>query len=352
MKTTAIIYSENEFGKIDGKVANGLVRHSEKYNIIGVIDNSKAGQDSGEVLNDIPNNIPIFRNIDNALDELANHPECFIYGIAPTKPILDDEQRKIFLQAMENGMNIINGLPEFFTDDIEFINCAAEFGVTLTDVRKPAAKENLHHFTGRIHEVHAPVVNIMGTDCAIGKRTTAQKLVKALREEGLNVAFIATGQTGLLQGAKYGAAIDMLSSGYATGEVENAILEAEANEHPDMIIVEGQGSLGHPSYTSSSAILKGSLPDAIIVQHAPKRLHYCTYPDIKLNSLQSEIDLIEEFAGPNVIAITLNHEDMSDMELDTTIAEYEEMYGLPVTDVLKHGCTKLVESLLQRFSSL
>lgn len=352
MKDKAIIYAEALFGENDGKVANGLVRNSEKYEIVAVIDSSKAGQDAGYVLDELDNGIPIFPTIETALEALADHPDYFIYGIAPTNPILNKEEREIFFEAMENGMNIINGLPEFFSDDLEFVDWASEYGVTITDVRKPAPMEYLHRFTGAIHQIHTPIVAIMGTDCAIGKRTTAQKLVKALREEGLVVAFIATGQTGLLQGAKYGAPIDMLSSGYASGEVENAILEAEKAESPDIIIVEGQGSLGHPSYTSSAAILKGALPDAIIIQHAPKRLNYCTYPDIPLKSLQSEIDLIEEFCGPRVMGITINHENMSDSELDFVITEYEETYQMPVTDVLKKGCDKLLDKLTVFFPDL
>ena len=348
----AIIYAEALFGENDGKVANGLVRHSKKYEILGVIDSTKAGKDTGEILDGQANGIPIFPTIDTALDILTEHPDYFIYGIAPTHPILCKEEREIFFEAMESGMNIVSGLPEFFSDDLEFMDYAAEYGVTITDIRKPLPRKDLPLFTGKIHEIHTPVIAVMGTDCAIGKRTTAQRLVRALREEGLIVAFIATGQTGLLQGAKYGVAIDVLSSGYATGAVEHAILTAEEMEKPDIIIVEGQGSLGHPSYTSSAAILKGALPDAIIIQHAPKRLNYCTYPDIPLKSLQSEIDLIEEFCGPRVMGITINHENMSDTELDFVIAEYEETYQLPVTDVLKKGCDKLLDKLAVFFPGL
>lgn len=345
MKDKAIVYSEQLFGEIDGKVANGLVRYSEKYEILAIIDSAKAGQDAGSVLDKVMNGIPIFSDIDTALETLTDHPDYFIYGIAPTNPILSKKEREIFFEAMENGMNIINGLPEFFTDDLEFLDYATEYGVTITDIRKPLPRKDLHHFTGKIHDVCTPVIAVMGTDCAIGKRTTAQQLTSAFREEGLIVAFIATGQTGLLQGAKYGVAIDVLSSGHATGAVEHAILTAEEQEKPDIIIVEGQGSLGHPSYTSSAAILKGALPDAIIIQHAPKRLNYCTYPDMPLKSLQSEIDLIEEFCGPRVMAITINHENMSDAELDLVITAYEETYQMPVTDVLKRGCDKLINKL-------
>lgn len=352
MKATALIYCENELGKIGGKVANGLIRHSQKYEIVGVIDSTKAEQDAGDILDGKSNGVPIYKDLSSAFEKLNFPPECFIYGIASTREALAEEQRQIFFEAMQLGMDIVNGLAQFFSEDKEIVEYSNNYGIKIHDVRKPPAIDELHHFTGQIHEVNTPVIVVLGTDCAVGKRTTAQKLVSAFREEGLIAAFIATGQTGLLQGAKYGADIDMLSSPYATGEVENAILEADEGQFHDLIIVEGQGSLGHPSFTSSGAIIKGSLPDAIVVQHAPKRSHYCTYSKIPVKSLQSEIDLIEEFAGPYVMAITINHENMSVLEIDAIIEEYEEKFHVPVTDVLTHGCDKLVNKICQLFPDL
>ncbi|MDX2414771.1 MAG: hypothetical protein QNK33_06245, partial [Bacteroidales bacterium] len=82
MKNNALVYSENEFGKLDGKVANGLARHSDKYNILGIIDSTKAGLDAGEYLDGEKTGMPIFRNIDDAIIKLRCVPEYFIYGIA------------------------------------------------------------------------------------------------------------------------------------------------------------------------------------------------------------------------------------------------------------------------------
>jgi uncharacterized NAD-dependent epimerase/dehydratase family protein len=80
---TALIYCENQFGLMDGKTAAGLVRHSQTYNILGVIDSSLAGEDAGEQLDQRKNNIPIFANLQSALDKLPNIPDCYIYGKAP-----------------------------------------------------------------------------------------------------------------------------------------------------------------------------------------------------------------------------------------------------------------------------
>jgi len=352
MKARALVYCENEFGKIDGKVANGLARHSEKYDILGVIDSTKAGLDTGEYLDGIKNGIPVFSSINDAIEKLGFVPEYFIYGVAAQAAYLDREQREVILGAMKIGMNIVNGLPEYFTEDEEFIRKAIEYRVHVYDMRKAPPRKHLHNFSGRIYEVTTPVIAVLGTDCAVGKRTTAIRLVKALKKVGLNPAFVATGQTGLLQGAKYGIAVDVLTSGFAAGEVEHAIINAYEKEHPDIIVVEGQGALSHPAYTSSSAIVKGAIPNAIILQHPPRRTNHCDYPDISMPTLESEIKLIEQFSKSRVIAITINHEDMADAELNNTIVEYESKYNIPTTDVLKFGCDKLISTLFTVFPEL
>ncbi len=352
MKREALVFSENEFGKIDGKVANGLVRYSERYEIVGIIDSTKAGLDAGECLDGMKNGIPIFRSIDDALDNLGYVPEYFIYGIAPLAPFLDKEQRKIIVSAMEKGMNIVNGLPEFFTDDDEFMQKARECNVKIFDFRKPPQRKDLHLFSGQIFEIKTPVIVIAGTDCAVGKMTTARNIVETLKKKGINAVFIATGQAGLLQGAKYGIALDVLTSGFTTGEVEKAIVDAENTEHPDIIIVEGQGGLSHPAFNSSIAIIKGANPDAIIIQHPPKRKSRCDFPTIPMPTLETEIELNEVFSKSKVIAITINHEDMTEDELENIIAEYEEKYKLPVTDILKYGTDKIIEKICEVFPKI
>lgn len=352
MKPNTLVYSENEFGKIDGKVANGLVRQSDKYNIVGIIDSKKAGLDAGEYLDGIKNNIPVFQSIDNAIQSLNEVPEFFIYGIAPLASYLDKEQREIIISAMKKGMNIVNGLPEFFSEDEEFIEKANEYGVEIYDIRKPPLRKDLHIYTGEISKVKTPIITVFGTDCAVGKRTTAIKLVEALNKEGLKAVFIATGQTGILQGSKYGIALDVLSSGFATGELEYAILQAYENEKPDIIVVEGQGALSHPAFTSSSSIIKGAMPKAVIIQHPPKRKNHCDFPDIPMPSIESEINLIETFSNVRVVAITINHEDMTEDEVNSKIIEYELKHNLPVTDVLMFGCDKLVKKLYEIFPEL
>jgi uncharacterized NAD-dependent epimerase/dehydratase family protein len=352
MKQNALVYSENELGQIDGKVANGLVRHSEKYKILGILDSTKDGLDAGEYLDGIKNGIPVFKNLDYAIEKLEFTPQYFIYGIAPLESFLDKEQREVILSAMKKGMDIVNGLPEFLSEDEEFIEMSVKYDVRIFDIRKAPSRKDLHHFSGRIQNVKTPVITVLGTDCAVGKRTTAVNLVDALKNAGLKTSFVATGQTGLLQGAKYGVALDVLSSGFATGEVENAIVNAYENDNPDIIVVEGQGALSHPAFTSSCAIIKGAVPNAIIIQHPPRRIDHCDFPGLPMPTLESEIELLEAFSKSPVIAITLNHEDMTDEDVHNTIVEYEYKYELPTTDVLKYGADKLVQTLFDVFPEL
>jgi uncharacterized NAD-dependent epimerase/dehydratase family protein len=352
MQGNALVYCENEFGRIDGKVANGLARQSDKYEILGIIDSTKAGLDAGMLLDGITSGIPIFASLKEAIRVLGFVPEFFIYGVAPLASFLDQSQRNVLFDAMKKGMDIVNGLPEFLSEDGEFIARALDCGVSIHDVRKPPPRKDLQIFSGRILDLETPVIAVLGTDCAVGKRTTAVALVEALKQAGVNATFIATGQTGLLQGARYGVSVDVLTSGFSTGEVERAILDANANEHPDIIVVEGQGALSHPAFTSTAAILRGAVPDAIILQHPPRRISHCDYPDIPMPTLISEIKLIELFAKSAVIAITLNHEDMDDDDIAEVVDAYEQQYGLPVTDVLRAGCDKLVERLWEVFPQL
>ncbi len=349
---TAIIYCEGNFGRIDGKTANGLIRCSEKYKILAVIDSTKAGQDCGMVLDDVNNAIPVCRDMVEALKVAGETPHSFIYGMAPLSGMLSDNERTIMLDAINLGMNIVNGLHQFLNDDTEFAAASAANNVTIRDIRKPRDKKDLKVFSGRINEVTCPRIAVLGTDGAIGKRTTATILTKALNVHGIKAVMVGTGQTGLIQGARYGIAIDAIVPQFCSGEMEATVVNAFEGEKPDIIIIEGQGALSHPAYLTSAYILRGSRPDAVILQHAPKRGTLSDYPDIKMPSATREINLIETFADTKVIGLTINHENMSDEEVSAAIVHYEETLDIPATDALTRSPSALVEMVLQAFPAL
>ena len=349
---TAVVYCEANFGAIDGKTANGLVRHSEKYRILSVIDSEQAGLDSGVVLGDKANDIPIFRNLADALEHAGSTPDYFLFGMAPASGMLSSHQRGLLLEAIDLGMNIVNGLHEFLNDDPVFAAASALKGVEILDIRKPRAKKDLRLFSGRIADVTCPRIAVLGTDCAIGKRTTATVLTGALNARGVKTVLVGTGQTGLIQGARYGVALDAVPSQFCAGELEAAIIEAFECEHPDVIIIEGQGALGHPAYSTSSFILRGSCPDGVVLQHAPRRQHRCDFEHMPMPMPATEINLIETFSDTKVIGLTINHENMTDAEVSAIIPLYESELGIPTTDALTRPPGRLVEMVLAAFPEL
>lgn len=349
---TAVVYCEGNFGDIDGKTANGLVRHSERYRIVAVVDSRHAGADAGEVLGDAANGIPVCASLDAALDLPSGRPDWFVIGMAPASGLLSPVERSTVLHAMSRGMSIVNGLHEFLDDDAEFAAARATYGTAILDVRKPRPTKDLRMFDGRIASVDCVRIAVLGTDGAIGKRTTSTILARALNDAGIRTVLVGTGQTSLIQGARHGIALDAIPSQFGVGELEGAVVEAWEDQRPEVIIIEGQGALSHPAYLSSAAVLRGSRAQAVVLQHAPKRRRLSDFPAFPMPTAASEIDLIEAFADTKVIGLTINHEDMDDAEVTDAIAAYRAELGIPVTDALTRPASQLVDLVLAAFPEL
>jgi uncharacterized NAD-dependent epimerase/dehydratase family protein len=351
--TSAVIYCEGQFGEQDGKTANGLVRHSEKYDVRSVIDSRHAGEDAGRVLDAVPNGIPVLASLAEALSHAGHVPDYLICGLAPADGLLSNDQRVVLLEGIAHGMHVINGLHDFLNDDAEFVAAALLHGVTITDVRRPKDKKDLKLFSGRIFDVTCPRIAVLGTDGAVGKRTTATLLVRALNDRGVRAVLVGTGQTTIMQGGKYGVALDALVPQFCSGEVEAQVVAAFEGEDPDVIVVEGQGALSHPAYLTSAHILRGSRPAGVIVQHAPERRVLGDFPMIAMPSVAREVTLIESFADTRVIGITVNHEGMADdAAIGRAIDAIELDLGLPATDPLTRPLDQLADMVLDAFPAL
>jgi uncharacterized NAD-dependent epimerase/dehydratase family protein len=163
---------------------------------------------------------------------------------------------------------------------------------------------------------------------------------------------IGTGQTGLIQGARYGVALDAIPSQFCAGELEAMVISAFMAESPDVILIEGQGALSHPAFSTSSFILRGACPDGVVLQHAPGRETRCDFPEMVMPTPATEITLIETFAKTTVIGVTINHENMSDAEVDSAILHYEDELGIPATDALSRSPKRLVDMVLGAYPKL
>jgi uncharacterized NAD-dependent epimerase/dehydratase family protein len=345
---TAIVYCEGAFGTTNGKTAHGLVRRSDRYILLSVVDSRHAGRDAGEVLDGEPNDIPIHADLQTAVADAqqtgiaATH---LIIGLAPDGGRMSVPCRNGVIQGIRSGLNIVSGLHDFLTDDAQLVAFAAEHNVALHDVRKTPPRHQLHAFTGKIEEVDSLKVAILGTDSAVGKRTTAWALVDGLNEARYTAELVGTGQTAWLQGARYSIILDSLINDFVAGEIEHAVWSAWDEVGPDVIVMEGQGSLMNPAYPGGHEILAAARPDIVIMQHAPARQEYDGFPGYRLHSVRKQIKAVELLSGKRVVAITLNHERLSDQGLEIAVERLHASTGLPVCDVLRHGIEPLIEVL-------
>ena len=274
-----------------------------------------------------------------------NLPENLIIGLAPDGGRLPMEAKLPIKRALKMGWNVDSGLHDFLTNDKELLQLAKEHGGRIRDVRKTPDRDQLHFFTGEIENVDCLKLAVLGTDSALGKRTTAWILVHALRKAGLKAEMVGTGQTAWMQGAKYSMIMDSCINDFVSGEIEHAVVGAYKNENPDVIIIEGQGSLMNPAYPGGFEILAAGRPDFVILQHAPKRVEYDGFPGYKLHDLEQQIKAIEVISARKVIAVTLNHEQMTDEEILPACDSIASQYGIPAFDVLKFGAEPLVDLL-------
>lgn len=342
----ALVYCQGAFNTANGKTAHGLVRFTERYEIVGVIDSNYEGKDAGKVLDGKNNGIPIFKSIESAIKELKETgamPKSLVIGLAPDGGRLPASAKDTIKKALSLGWNVDSGLHDFLTNDKELVTLAKENGCRIRDVRKTPDRDTLHFFTGAIEKVDCLKLAVLGTDSAIGKRTTAQIIVKALDNDSRNAVMIGTGQTAWMQGAKYSMIMDSCINDFVSGEIEHAVVSAFENEDPDVIVIEGQGSLMNPAYPGGFEILAAGRPDFVILQHAPKRLEYDGFPGYKLHSLKKQINAIETISGRKVLAITVNHEGMTADEIEPACRAITKETGLPAFDVLANGADALID---------
>ncbi|HVM45170.1 MAG TPA: DUF1611 domain-containing protein [Candidatus Thermoplasmatota archaeon] len=346
MTQRALVLCEGHFGDPSGKTAHGLVRYSDLYEVVGVVDSTLAGRDAGDFLDGKRSNVPIVASLEEGL---ALRPTHLVMGVATDGGRLPPEYRPILVKALERGLHVVSGLHEKLEQDAELQRVAHASGATIRDVRTVPPREEQHFFTGKIDEVTCPVVAVLGTDSALGKRTTARILVKELNEQGYKAVFVGTGQTGRLQGAKYSIILDSLVNDFLTGEIEHVVWSAWKEESPDIIVVEGQGGLTHPGYPGGYEIICGARVKGVILQHAPGRQTLDGFPQYPMPDPGPAITIAEALSGHPVVAITINHEGLARDELAVWKKRYGERFDKPVTDVLWDGPQPLVDAVVARF---
>ncbi len=341
IKPKAIVLTDGMLHTLDAKTAHGLIRGTDRYEIAALIDSVHAGKDAGEVLDGIHRNIPVVKNAEEAILAIGDIKYCII-GLATVGGKLPIHFIPILESCIRQHISLVNGLHDFLINIASLQSLATEYNVELIDVRKPKERKDLHFWNGEIFSVEAPIIAVIGTDCALGKRTTCRLVKEACAAVGINAQMIYTGQTGWLQGGQYGFIFDSTLNDFISGELENAIVSCSKETRADVILLEGQSALRNPSGPCGAELLVSGNAKQVILVHAPKRKHY---DDIAawgaIHSIASEIELIKMY-GSTVIAVALNTEHCRTEEAIAFQKFYEIELAIPVLLPLQQGVEKII----------
>lgn len=266
-----------------------------------------------------------------------------ILGVANRGGEIPEQWMETLLAALDLGYDIASGLHDRLRMIPRLAERAGALGRGLFDVRYPEVELEVGHGLPRSGRRLLTV----GTDCSCGKMFTSLAIERELTARGRKATFRATGQTGILI-AGSGLAVDAVISDFIAGAAES-LTPANDDDHWD--VVEGQGSLFHPSYAGVSlGLLHGSLADALVLCHEPTRRHMRGLPHTPLPSLGECIALNEQCGrltnpGCRVVGVSLNTSSLDGPAAERALAAAEDETGLPAVDPCRDGAAKLADAL-------
>ena len=341
----AVVFTNGLLHVDFAKTCHGLLRGSSRFNVKGVIDHVHAGKDAGEAMDGRPLGVSVYSSLSDFL-EVNETPPVFVVGVAFSGGGLPESCRDEILEAIRNGMDVVSGLHQFIGDDEEFALLAQTSGSTLTDIRRPRPTSELRFWTGEVLDIRATVVPVLGTDCAVGKRTTSRFLWEACNAVGMKTEMIYTGQTGWMQGYTHGFIFDATPNDFVSGEIERVILECERESAPDLILIEGQGSLRNPSGPCGSEFILSGHAVGVILQHDPARRYFVHQEEIgmRVPRVEDEIELIRMF-GVETIAVTLNGQGWPENRMIRYQSTLRDRLHIPVVRPIEEGVAELVPVL-------
>jgi uncharacterized NAD-dependent epimerase/dehydratase family protein len=279
-------------------------------------------------------------------DAHARGARSVVIGIANIGGVLAPSWIPTLVECLEAGLDLVSGMHSRLTNHPEIRQAAQRLGRALIDVRTPPPGIPVASGEKRSGKRLLTV----GTDCALGKKYTALALTRAFKRRGVDADFRATGQTGILiSGA--GMPLDAVVADFVAGAAEILSPAAPAS-HWD--VVEGQGSLFHPSYSGVSlGLLHGTQPDVIVLCHEVGRDRILGLEDYPTPSLTEAIDLNLRLArrtNPRArcAGIALNTSTLSEAQAEVVLSEHRTSLKLPVADPIRGGAEfeRLVDACL------
>ncbi len=343
MSRKLILLTGGPTGLGAAKTAVNLIRY-KPGEVVAVWDPSHAGRSAQEVFG-LGGGIPVIAAIGEAPD--AN---TVMVGIAPSGGRLPEPMKAAVLDAIGRGMDVVSGLHEFLCNDPEIASAAAAGGVRLVDVRRNNERDVAHRRDIRDDCLR---IHTVGHDCNVGKMVVSLELALALKRQGHDAKFVATGQTGIMIEGD-GCPVDAVVCDFLNGAVEKQIL---AHQHHEMLLIEGQGSITHPRYSAVTlGLLHGCVPHGLILCHEAGRTHVSGMDHVPLHPLETYRRLYETMASvafpAAVIGIGMNSRKLSAIEAEKERERLRAEFGLPVCDVIRHGTDELVAAVLKLKSDL
>ena len=266
-----------------------------------------------------------------------------VIGVANRGGTISPAWRHVLTEALQAGLDLASGLHNLLRDEPDLVAVAHAEGRALHDVRVPERPYPIadgHPRPGRR-------CLAVGTDCSVGKMYTALAMEREMRARGMPATFRATGQTGILITGD-GVPLDAVVADFMAGSIE-WLTPPAAPDHWDLI--EGQGSLFHPSYSGvTMALIHGGCPDALILCDEPTRPHMRGLPHYPLPTLEEVRDLSLTLArrvnpACEVVAVSVNTAALSEGEALAHLAAVEDRLGLPAADPFRQGAARLVDAL-------
>ena len=327
------VLAEGWFANRHSKTAHGLI-HYGRDEVVAVIDSTLARRRVLDVMPDLRRDAPIVGTLAEAL---KSDPTSILVGLAPAGGRLPQEWMETLREAAENGLEIVSGLHQ---------RLAPEFPeAKVWDVRE--SPESVPLFSGEGFTVGPKVALTVGTNSAIGKMTATLEVEHAARERGLKPEFVATGQTGIVI-AGWGICIDAVVSDFAAGATEQLVLEA-ARRNPELILVEGQGSLGHPAYSGvTTALLHGSCPDCLVLcADASEEDVFEGVPSPDPKEISALYEGVAALVKPApMVAVSVNTHGLDDAAARRFVDHISATTGLPAADPIRTGAGPILEAVM------
>jgi len=336
MQRKIVLLTEGFSNPHQGKTARNLLYYKPEE-VMAVFDRETAGKRSGELFG--AGDAPVISTFDEAIGA-----DTLIIGVAPPGGLLPFAYKKIIEEAIKRRMNVVSGLHTFLSEDEDLVRLARQNNVTIFDVRKNDENQVVNR---KGIKEDCLRIQTVGNDSSLGKMVTSFEIAVELKRAGYDAKFVATGQTGIMIEGD-GCPIDSVVGDYINGAAEKLVLK---NQHHKILLIEGQGSLVHPRYSSVTlGLLHGCMPHGMIMCYEVGRKYVNGLERVKIPPLKEVIEVFETMANimfpSKVIGIAINSRKVIKEEADKERIRIKEEFGLPACDVIRHEPDELVNAIL------